>query len=331
MISHYRAEFCRKAAVGIAAAFSLQFAAPLANGVVIYSGLQDIAIPTDFSGVYLNLDNGTTSSVEFVGWDVNPFFGGFGFGNSASFQPARTGAGNEDPILPLAFGRSVGGNLTFSIGQGGSGSHFGTGSNHFKIGHEAYLGFRFSTDGNAGPYYGWMRVIFTANLSGGILKDWAYETSGAPTQTGNVLQTPDGITLSGDASQYSTLGPLPGISSLNILKTGAGTWNLTEPANYTSLVTSGGRTSVHVSLTDAAVTAGPASTIEFDGDQTLASLTIGDDGTVAFSESVSSSPPLELAAPFASGPTSVPEPRAAALLASALAMMLARTRRRSAR
>ncbi len=327
MITHYKAEFCRKAAVGIAAAFSFQFAAPMASGVVIYSGLQDIAIPTDFSGVYLDLDNGTMSPVEFVGWDVNPFFGGFGFGNSAPFQPARTGAGNEDPIVPLAFGVSVGGNLTFSIGQGGSGSHLGSGSNHFGIGQEAYLGFRFSTDGSAGPYYGWMRVIFTANLSGGILKDWAYETSGAPTQTGNVLQTPDGIILSGDSSQSSTLGSLPGISSLNILKTGAGTWNLTEPANYTSLVTSGGLTSVHISLTDAAVTAGPASAIEFDGDQTLASLTIGDGGTVAFSESISSSPPLELAAP----PTSVPEPGATALLASALATMLARTGRRSAR
>jgi len=52
---------------------------------VIYSGVQDIPIPTDFAGVYLDPDTGAT------GWDINPFFGGVGIANSAAFQPCGMG------------------------------------------------------------------------------------------------------------------------------------------------------------------------------------------------------------------------------------------------
>jgi len=61
---------------------------------VIYSNLQDIAIPANFAGVYLNLETGswnTNINSPQVGWDINPFFGGSVIWNSPSFQPVRTG------------------------------------------------------------------------------------------------------------------------------------------------------------------------------------------------------------------------------------------------
>src|SRR5205823_53427 len=71
-------------------------APPPPTSNVIYSGFQNIAIPTGFTGVYINIDNGSTAFAQFTGWDINPFFGGVGVGNSPAFQPARTGTGNQD-------------------------------------------------------------------------------------------------------------------------------------------------------------------------------------------------------------------------------------------
>jgi len=64
------------------------------NGAVVYSGIQNIPIPTTFDGIYINLDNSATSGSTILGWDINPFFGGTGMANSTTFQPARTGTGN---------------------------------------------------------------------------------------------------------------------------------------------------------------------------------------------------------------------------------------------
>ncbi|MEO7319912.1 MAG: hypothetical protein ABIZ56_13055, partial [Chthoniobacteraceae bacterium] len=231
----------------------------------------------------------------------------------------------------LSFGAQVDESLTFSTDQGGSSGHLGAGANQFGLGQEAYLGFRFSTDGSAEPFHGWMRVVFTANTNGGVIKDWAYESTGLGTLTGNVLQSApvsgvSGVTLSGGLGQNATLGPMAGPAALAISKTGAGTWTLSQLQNYSSLTTSGGLTSVLASLTNATVTANAASTIDFEVSQTLASLTIESGGTVLLGTSTGSSPLEELAAPFENAATGVPEPGSAALLASAFAMMLARSR-----
>src|SRR6476620_9282050 len=135
----------RHLALGIAC-----FACAESRGGVVYSGLKDIPIPNDFDGIYLNIDNGATGSTEITGWDINPFFGGAGVANNASFQPARTGTGNEDPILALGTGVKVDGSLLYSTGQGGSDLHLGPGPGQFTPGQEGYLGFKFTTDGSAG-------------------------------------------------------------------------------------------------------------------------------------------------------------------------------------
>jgi len=161
--------------------FLLILALP-AHSAVIYSGVQDIAIPTGYTGIYINLDNGATSSSVITGWDINPFFGGAGVANSTAFQPARLASGNLDPMLRLNLGDVVGATLTYSSGFGGSGdpvAHLGAAANQFQVGSEAYMGFRFTTDASAGPFYGWIRVAFTNNTSGGVIKDWAYDDTGS--------------------------------------------------------------------------------------------------------------------------------------------------------
>ena len=217
--------------VGLPIALLIQASAPFANASVIYRGLQNIDIPTHFAGVYLDIDNGTTAFGEFTGWDINPFFGRFGAANSPGFQPARTGPAILDPIVALGIGATVNASLHFSTGNGGSQSHLGPGANQFGIGQEAYMGFRFTTDGGTGPYYGWIRLISTANTPGGIVKDWAYESGGGAIQTGDVLQAApvagvSVVSLSGGAGNSATLGaPLPNAGAGNTLligKTGAG-------------------------------------------------------------------------------------------------------------
>ena len=163
-----------------------------APAAVIYSGLQNIAIPfggvpVGFDGIYIDIDTGVNSTSPFTGWDINPFYGGSAIGNSADFQPARIGLNNDDPIVRLQYGALVNADLFYSTGEGGSGddpaSHLGSASNQFEPGVEGYLGFKFTTNADAGPYYGWMRVILTNNTSVGIIKDWAYDDTGAPINT----------------------------------------------------------------------------------------------------------------------------------------------------
>ena len=67
-----------------------------ATADVIYSNLQDIAIPATFDGLYLNVETGAWNTPSnlgagVAGWDVNPFSGGKAFANSPGFQPVRSG------------------------------------------------------------------------------------------------------------------------------------------------------------------------------------------------------------------------------------------------
>ena len=72
---------------------------------IIYKNLQDIAIPTTFDGLYLNLETGawnTNMAAPAAGWDINPYYGGKFFANSPDFQPVRSGTGSSSAILNLA-------------------------------------------------------------------------------------------------------------------------------------------------------------------------------------------------------------------------------------
>ncbi len=170
----------------------LSFAIPhSAQSAVIYSGVQNIAIPTTFDGVYLDIDTATTSTSVITGWDVNPFFGGYAIGNSAAFQPVRSGTGNSDSILNLAYGTLVDSLLNYATGEAGSSDHIGGGAYQFTEGAQGYLGFKFTTNSSAGPFYGWMRVTLTANTSGALIHDWAYDNTGSGLLVGSLTSVPE--------------------------------------------------------------------------------------------------------------------------------------------
>ncbi len=144
--------------------------APDSQAATIYSDLKEIAIPTTFAGVYLDLETGATGGAAFTGWDVNPFFDGVGIGNSAAFQPVRVGSDSLDTAVRFYQGMVVTSGLTFASGIGGSGNpvheHIGADIQQFQVGAEGYLAFKFTTDASAGPLYGWMRMTLTNNVGG---------------------------------------------------------------------------------------------------------------------------------------------------------------------
>ncbi len=162
---------------------ALLITAPAARGAVVYSGLQNIPIPTTFDGVFVDVDTGGTSAAPFAGWDFNLFFGGVGMANSVNFQPVRISTSNDSAMLNLPTNTLINGASTFSSGEGGSGDigneHLGSAANQFPEGVEGFIGFRFTKNDTTGPFYGWAQVTLTANTSGGLIHDWAWENSGA--------------------------------------------------------------------------------------------------------------------------------------------------------
>lgn len=219
------------------------------RAAIIYSGLKDFAIPTNFDGIYLDLETGVTSAAEFAGWDFNPFFGGVGVANSPDFQPARTGTGNTDPIVRYHVGDVLGGSLLYSSDYGGSDAHLGAGANQFGIGQEGYLAFRLITNGGLSTYYGWVRVVFTANTAGALIKDWAYEDSGNSVAAGRVHQAPPSAGVQqttfspgpGETFTYgSVLGDPGGGNVGSLVKTGAGTTVLAANHSFSGSTTVSG-------------------------------------------------------------------------------------------
>jgi autotransporter-associated beta strand protein len=160
---------------------------------IVFSGDRNIAIPTDFDGVYINISNGQFGSSPVAGWDLNPFFGGLFIANSPNFQPVRIGDGFEDAIIRLAPTSVIGGGLTYSSDWGGSGAeggqgHLGSGLLQFADGKSGYLGFKLLSEA-ADPRYGWMQVVLTENGENGRIQSWAYENSGGTILAGATGQS----------------------------------------------------------------------------------------------------------------------------------------------
>ena len=159
------------------------------DAAIIYSGLQNIAISTSFDGTYLDVDTGLVVPVEGAGWDINPFFGGEGIGNSPSFQPVRASTSISSAVQNLAFGQMVTASSIYASGFAGSDSHIGLGPDKFISGDDGYIGFKFLTNGNDGPFYGWMRLNLSNTGASGFIRDWAYDDSGASISVGAVPET----------------------------------------------------------------------------------------------------------------------------------------------
>ena len=236
---------------------------------IVYSDLQDIAIPVSFAGVFVDVDGNSA-------WDINPFFGGIDVANSPAFQPARTGTGNLANIVNFAVGDMIDAGCVFSTGYGGSAGHLAVtaGDGKFVAGQEGYLGFKLDTNNNPNNpawCYGWMRVVFDGTGSDAVVKDWAYDTSGTSIVIGRVNQSvADGgtqtVTISpqgGESFALSSLVANTGGNVNSLVKTGAGTAVLTASNTY------------------AGVTAVNAGTLAINGDQHLATgnVTVSNTGT----------------------------------------------------
>jgi autotransporter-associated beta strand protein len=212
---------------------------------VVYSNLKDIGIPADFGGVYLNVQSGASNTDlnnPQAGWHINPFFGGSVVWNSPTFQPVRGGTGNTDVMLNLPADTMVGSGSIFSTfvqdaggenpggpGYGASQTHLGAGPGQFTDGGEGYLGFRLN-----GTDYGWMRVAFTNNTGGAVIKEWAYENSGAAIAVGNIARNGATVTLNsamGDFTVSSAIDNSGGTTQL--VKSGVGVATLNGTNTYT--------------------------------------------------------------------------------------------------
>ncbi|MGV3663902.1 MAG: PEP-CTERM sorting domain-containing protein [Prosthecobacter sp.] len=164
----------------ITAASLLLLATP-APAAVIYSGLQNITIPNDFEGVYLNTLTGAATTSPPGNWNsapmINPFFGGSFIGTSDLLRPVITGA---DQIENLAYSSIVGLGSSFAAGESGSTTHIGSGANQFQLGVEGWLGYAFESGPGGSTIYGVMRVTFDNSGSGATIHDWYFDDSGAP-------------------------------------------------------------------------------------------------------------------------------------------------------
>lgn len=182
-----------------------------ARSEIVFSGGRNIAIAQDFDGVYINVDLENPDAVVSASgdWDLNPFFSGMGIANSPDFQPVRGGVGNEDAIIRIGAAALIDATATFSSDWGGSGSegesgHIGPGALQFADGKPGYIGFRLDRGGGVW-YYGWMRVVLTANGSNGIIQSWAYENSGAAILAGATGQARQQI-VAGNAVPVNVSG-----------------------------------------------------------------------------------------------------------------------------
>ena len=242
-----------------------------AAGDVIYSNLLNTSIPIDnFTGVTISIDGGT----------LNPFFGGAGVANNYLLQPVRTGTGGLDAIRNLAVGSTIDAGLLYATGPGGSQTHVGT---TFTSGQEGYLGFKLN-----GEDFGWARVVFTNNTGGAMIKDWAYDNSGAIV-TGRIQQSAaissaQTVTLSPGSGESFTLGSVisntgGNVNSVN--KTGAGTTILSQSNSYTGTTTvSNGKLVINGNIsTSSLTTVNSGGTLAGSG--TLGNLSVLSGGTLA--------------------------------------------------
>ncbi|MEI6606893.1 MAG: autotransporter-associated beta strand repeat-containing protein [Verrucomicrobiota bacterium] len=214
---------------------------------VIYSNLQNIAIPNTYAGVYLDVNGSSGWNTDMfnpvAGWDINLFFSGLDVANAPGFQPLRSGTTSMSAILNLAAGTSIGSGSVFSTfvqgaggetpgaaGYGGSIAHMGNAAGQFTAGTEGYIGFRLNGTG-----YGWMRVVLGGATP--VIEDWAYDTSGAAIGVGNVQQNAAGqpVTLNSAAGSLALGSQITGSNS--VVKTGTGTTTLTAANSYNGATT----------------------------------------------------------------------------------------------
>jgi hypothetical protein len=151
-----------------------------AKSAVIYSGIQNLSVPQNFGGLYLNVTLpafSTNGGAEPVSWAtapwINPFFGGVSIGNSALLRPNTDGAGRD---LNVAIGTVIDSSRTYAAGEAGSTTHVGAAPDQFQLGAQGLLAFVMQETVGGANRYGWMRILID-NTGAGTIVDWAYDNS----------------------------------------------------------------------------------------------------------------------------------------------------------
>ena len=148
-----------------------------AHSAVVYSGIQNLSVPQDLGGLYLNVFTGATATLQPGDWNtapwINPIFGGVSIGNSDLLRPNTDGAGRD---LKVAIGSIVNNTLDFAPGEAGSTTHVGAGADQFQLGAQGLLAFEMQETVGGPNRYGWMRIVIN-NTGVGTIVDWAYDTT----------------------------------------------------------------------------------------------------------------------------------------------------------
>jgi hypothetical protein len=196
------------ACASVAIASGVLGAAHEANAAIVWSGVVNIAIPSNTDGVYLNVvtgQNGATGT-GVAGWDVNPYGG-----SSLSFFQAAGGGyirnlGSSTTLVDnLAFGTQIGPASTFGSGTSGAET---AGATAFLPGSMSNLvGFRFVNEATGLTHYGWMRILLggsgLASQPRAII-EYAYENiAGVGIGAGQIIPAPGALALLGLAALTS--------------------------------------------------------------------------------------------------------------------------------
>ena len=161
--------------------------APAAHSAIIYSGVQNIAVPQTFAGVYVNILSKAASfsqpgDFETAPW-INLDFGGIDISNGNALRPVIVA---PDRVVNLTTAQTVGSPSNLPVGGSFSSTHTGPAANQFQLLTVGYAGYGFSPTVGAPVQYGWARIT-VSNTGSGTLHEWAYESvAGTAIQVGAV-------------------------------------------------------------------------------------------------------------------------------------------------
>ncbi len=164
----------------------------LSSGAVVYSGIQDLTVPSALDGLYLDIATGTSTGTYPSDWNdkayFNPFYGGVAIATSDLFRPVIMGS---DQVVNVIYQSLIDSSLTFALGENGSGTHIGAGPGQFALGVEGFVAYQFQTTVGGPIMFGWARVIFN-NAGSGVVRDWAYnDTPGQGLYAGTLTVVPE--------------------------------------------------------------------------------------------------------------------------------------------
>ncbi len=162
------------AAAAAAAGFGIVGIAETAEAVIQYSGPVNLAVPANFTGIYLNMVNGANSTVgasSVPGWDINPWVSG----GLWRLFPNSNAAGTTDDGGVVVSGTAVT-NMPFGTPIGPSNTYSTSSASTLFTG-PGIAGIRLLNEGTGQIHFGWARFNMVSGATPGLIVDYAFETS----------------------------------------------------------------------------------------------------------------------------------------------------------